>query len=174
MKKILLHICCGPCAISVVEKLRAEDFEVTGFYYNPNIQPKKEFQKRLKAVRQLAKIINLPIMVAKYEAEEHLVANENLENPERCFACYKLRLEKTAQIAAAKNYKYFTTTLLVSPYQNLDKVRQIGGELAQKYHLEFIDRDFVSQFRQGHQKAHDLGLYCQKYCGCFYSLKNKS
>jgi len=173
MKKILLHICCGPCAISVIEKLKNQGYKVIGYFYNPNIQPKSEYLKRLKSLRKLAKIIFLKLKIAKYNTKDYTGKIKNFERPTRCFACYELRLEKTAQKAKTLGIKYFASTLLISPYQNLKKIRQIGQKLAQKYNLKFIDQDFVKDFRQSHQKAREFELYLQKYCGCLSSLVEK-
>lgn len=173
MKRVLLHICCGSCAISVVEKLRADGFEPVGYFYNPNIQPKSEYLKRKKALGKISEILHFKIIEEKYNPKEHLEKTKDLEKPKRCFACYKLRLEKTAQKAKKLKIKYFTSTLLISPYQNLAKIRKISQNLASKYNLKFTDYDFIKDFRKGHQKTKDLGLYCQKYCGCLKSLKEK-
>ncbi len=193
MSKLLLHICCTPCSIGVIEELGIGDKElvnnVTGFYYNPNIHPQEEYKKRKDCLVEYAQQNNLPVIWGKYEPEKYFkkvtnvtevtdVTNviEEIEKGKiyipkeiRCPACYKLRLEKTAQVAHEKGFDYFTTTLLVSPYQNLEKVREIGAELAKKYKVKFYFEDFTSGFRKGQNKAKELNLYRQKYCGCMFS-----
>jgi len=171
--KILLHICCVPCAVSVEEKLRAAGYELVGYFYNPNIQPQKEYFKRLATAKKLTKIFDFKILEEKYQPDEHLEVTKNLEKPDRCLVCYQLRLEKTAQKATMLDIKYFTSTLLISPYQDLKKIRHISRRLAKKYQLEFFDQDFAKDFRAGHKKAHELGLYCQKYCGCLKSINER-
>jgi len=129
--------------------------------------------KRLAAAKKLAKILDFKMFKEKYQPAQHLRKTQNLAKPARCHACYKLRLDKTAQKAAELGIKYFTLTLLVSPYQDLVKIKQIGQVVAKKYDLNFIDFDFVKDFRAGRTKARQLSLYCQKYCGCLKSLKEK-
>lgn len=173
MKKVLLHICCAPCAITIRKKLENQDFEPIGYFYNPNIQPKAEYQKRLKALKKYANSNNLKYFAGKYQPQEYFKKIKSPKKPQRCIECYQLRLAKTAQKAAKNKIRYFTTTLLASPYQDLVKIKEISQKLAQKYDLKFITDNFHKNFHQGHRQARQMGMYLQRYCGCIYSLKER-
>lgn len=169
MKKILLHMCCGPCSVYPVEALRQEGFELQGLYYNPNIHPLEEFEKRRENVRILSGLKALEVeYIDDFKQEEW----ESFGGSElsRCTMCYALRLEKAAAVASSKGFDAFTTTLLVSPYQKHDLIKELGEKFAAKYGVDFLYRDFRPGFRQGQQGAKDMGLYRQKYCGCIISL----
>lgn len=147
----------------------------TLYFYNPNIHPYQEYQRRLEGLRQLAEIRGLPVIVEPgYELEEFL--GQIAANPQlgiRCETCYRVRLTKTAQKAKELGFDAFCTTLLISPYQNRDLLCKIGNELAKKYQLTFIDEDFRPGFRQSQAMAKEYGLYRQGYCGCIYSEKDR-
>ena len=169
MRKILLHTCCGPCAIYTVSRLREEGFDVTGFWYNPNVHPFIEHQNRLEAMRTLAHAIDLPLIVSEsYEIISYFRAVVGHEG-ERCGDCFRLRLSKTADVAREKGLSAFTTTLLISPYQKHELLRDIGGEIARERGVEFYYEDFRTGFRESHRLSRELNLYHQKYCGCVYS-----
>lgn len=176
--RLLLHSCCAPCSSAVLEYL-SEHMAITVFYFNPNIFPEEEFLHRIEEQKRL--ISELPcqnpvqFMERGWQQERFYSAIKGLENipegGERCFACYRLRLEETAKLAAEKNFDYFTTTLSISPYKNADKLNEIGEELAEKYGVKHLPSDFKK--RDGYKRSIELsaeyGLYRQDYCGCVYS-----
>ncbi len=169
--KLLLHVCCGPCLIYPYEALSKDGYEVEGYFYNPNIHPLSEYKNRKKAVEDFSTAEKIKVSFDEgYKPEEFFQAvagNEKSAN--RCQLCWKLRLEKTAKLAKNKSFDCFSTTLLVSPYQNIEKIKEIGEDIAKAVGVKFIFADFRSGFRQAHNKAKELGLYCQKYCGCLFS-----
>ena len=168
--EVLMHTCCAPCSVSCIEMLREEKYEPVLFWYNPNIHPYTEYQKRLDSLWEYSMDIGVELIVKdEYKIKGFIEeAIKDIEN--RCVeVCYKIRLEETAKAAKELGYKKFTTTLLVSPYQDTEMLIKIGRELAKKYKLEFVVLDFKSRFREGQSKAKELGLYMQKYCGCIFS-----
>lgn len=175
MKKILLHTCCGPCFLGVFEGIKDKDFEITNFFYNPNIYPKEEYQKRKENLSKVVGEKGTEFLEGEYDPDEYdkSVSGLELAFPKRCESCYKLRLEKTAEVAKQNGFDLFSTTLLVSPYQQHAKLREIGEELALKYNIEFYYQDFRLHFREGQNLARDHEIYRQKYCGCKYSLSGK-
>ena len=141
--------------------LQEEGFEVTLNWYNPNIQPASEYEKRYNSLIHYSTINNLNLIaVSKFDSTESL-------NEVNCQLCYSIRLQQTAKIAAEQGLAYFTTTLLVSPYQKHELITDIGNKAATKYQTDFVYHDFRPHFRVGQAKAKELGLYRQKYCGCF-------
>ncbi len=168
--KLLLHICCGPCLIYPLEKLRSDGFEVEGIFYNPNIHGFTEYQNRKKAVEEISRIKNIKTFFGDYDLENYFKAVVGSEEKEkRCPICWELRLNKAAAFAKANNFDYFTTTLLVSPYQDIEVIKKIGEAVAEKFKVKFHYEDFRTGFRKAHAEAKEMGIYCQKYCGCVYS-----
>ena len=178
---LLLHSCCAPCSSYVIEYL-IEFFKVTVYYYNPNVFPQEEYKKRKEEQKKLICIMNgtenqITFTDDGYDEESFKAASKGLENePEggnRCTKCYELRLEKTAEKAAAQNFDYFCTTLSVSPYKNAKKLNDIGKGLEEKYSVKYLISDFKK--REGYKKSIELSkqyeLYRQDYCGCESSLK---
>lgn len=170
--KILLHTCCAPCLIYPLEVLRKKDFTVTGFFYNPNIYPPEEYEKRKEALEIFNQTAAVEMIYPQYKPEEYSQAVFGKENSgaERCPLCWALRLEITAQEAKKGQYDYFSTTLLVSPHQNHIAVKSIAESISRKYDIAFYYEDFRPGYRQAHNQAKEKGIYCQKYCGCRYSL----
>jgi len=165
---MLLHICCAPCLIYPLEVLKPKGFDVTGVFYNPNIHPFLEYRERKKAVADLSS--GIEIIYPDYHPQEFFhTINLKEEDPERCALCWKLRLKNTAHLAKEKGMKYFTTTLLVSPYQDHEMLKKIGSEAGSEEGVEFYYADFRAGFRKAHDEARALGIYTQKYCGCVYS-----
>lgn len=176
--RLLLHSCCAPCSSAVLEYL-SQHMKITVFYFNPNIFPEEEFLHRIAEQKRL--ISELPcknpvdFIEHGWQSERFYAAVKGLENVpeggERCFECYRLRLEETARLAAEMGFDYFTTTLSVSPYKNADKLNAIGEELAEKYGVKHLPSDFKK--RDGYKRSIELsaeyGLYRQDYCGCVYS-----
>jgi hypothetical protein len=152
-----------------VNRLREEGFQVTAFWYNPNIHPFTEHRSRLEAMHTLAQAMELPLIVAEgYEMIDYFRAVVGHEG-ERCGDCFRLRLSKTAEVACEKGFSAFTTTLLISPYQKHELLRQIGEEVGREQGVEFYYEDFRPGFRESHRLSRELNLYHQKYCGCVYS-----
>ncbi|GHV63314.1 hypothetical protein AGMMS49587_12940 [Spirochaetia bacterium] len=179
MMKLLLHSCCAPCSVKCIDDLAAEDLRPALFWYNPNIHPYTEYRSRRDTLVKFAADSGLELIgddeyglrlflhnmpAAETQADDH---------PSRCAYCYRLRLEKTAVHAAKNGYDYFSTTLLISPYQNHDLIRQIGEELGEAQGVKFLYRDFRPLFREGQGRARELGLYLQKYCGCIFSEEER-
>jgi predicted adenine nucleotide alpha hydrolase (AANH) superfamily ATPase len=170
-KHLLLHICCGPCSTYPIEQLREEGFQVTGFWYNPNIHPWQEHQRRRESAQQYAKAVGLPmIWHEKYEMPRYLRAVVGHEKfRERCRICYRMRLEKTAQVAAEDGFDAFTTTLLISPHQDQAMIRMIGEEVAEGWQVEFYFENFRRGWSERGRLTREHDLYRQQYCGCIYS-----
>jgi predicted adenine nucleotide alpha hydrolase (AANH) superfamily ATPase len=168
--RLLLHTCCAPCLLHPLEKLREKGFEVTGLFYNPNIHPFLEYKSRLQAVEQFSKACNVEVIYLPYLIQEFFRAvNLNEDAPERCRLCWRLRLGFSARCAKDKGFTHFSTTLLVSPYQDQEALKCIGNDIARQTNTEFYYDDFRPGFRLAHDKAKSMGIYCQKYCGCVYS-----
>lgn len=168
--KLLLHTCCAPCLIYPLERLRDEGFAVAGFFYNPNVHPFSEYKNRKQAVDNFSKVAKINIDYPEYNPAEFFQAvNQKEASPERCCICWSLRLKKTAQIAKDQGFDFFSTTLLVSPYQDLEKLKIIGNDSAQDAGIKFYFEDFRPGFKKAHDEAKAKDIYCQKYCGCVYS-----
>jgi predicted adenine nucleotide alpha hydrolase (AANH) superfamily ATPase len=177
--KLLLHSCCGPCSSYVLEYLSAF-FDITILYFNPNIWPPEEFQKRAETQRQLVSgmVCKKPVrlVIADYRPEEFDAATRGLESEpeggERCLKCFALRLEEAARYAQAHRFDYFTTTLSVSPHKDAEALNTIGRELEKQYSVRYLYADFKK--RDGYKRSIELsrqfGLYRQDYCGCRYSM----
>jgi len=173
--RLLFHCCCGPCSIASVEALLAESETPTLFWYNPNIHPLTEYRNRRDALVRFSSDQKLPlIMVDEYGLDLFLRSlGPETGMPGRCGICYRLRLEKTAAYAAEHGFDRFSTSLLISPYQQHETIRHIGEELATRYGITFLYKDFRPLFRKGQAEARAQGLYMQKYCGCIFSEKER-
>ncbi len=172
--KLLLHTCCAPCSVYCIDTLRKENIEPTLYWYNPNIHPYMEY----KARRDCLKDYTLSIGVEAIFEEEYGLDTfcENVIHclEDRCKTyCYLVRLEQTARYAKAHGFDTISTTLLISPYQNHEALKEIGERIAKQYGLSFLYRDFRVGFREGQTKARELGLYIQKYCGCIFSEEDR-
>lgn len=175
---LLLHSCCGPCSSYVLEYL-APYFRIELFYDNPNIQPYAEYQHRLEEQRRVIAQVDAPhgihLHEGIYEPKRYFEAVKGLEHlgegSERCFACYRFRMEAAAQQAKALNCTYYATTLSISPYKNVDKINAIGEEIAKKFGIKHLPNDFKK--RGGYQRSIALckewRIYRQHYCGCIFS-----
>ena len=166
-------VLCIPREIACDVLLRAEGIEPTGFWYNPNIHPMKEYKMRKNTLVEYAKSIDLKLEIEnEYGLRKFIEAvYPNWDN--RCATCYALRFEETARYAAEHGYDQFTSTLFVSPYQNHELMRQICEQMAEKYGVKYLHRDFSPRFREGQDKARELGLYMQNYCGCVFSEEDR-
>ena len=180
-KSLLLHSCCAPCSSAVLEKLQTI-FEITVFFYNPNISEKEEYQKRVEEQKRLIGAFNqrnpknpIKMVDGDYEPQEFYDIAKGYETcpegGERCFRCFRLRLEQTAKVAKEGNYDFFTTTLTISPLKNAAKLNEIGEELAKGYEITWLPSDFKK--KEGYKRSIELSkeydLYRQNYCGCAYS-----
>ncbi len=173
--KLLMHTCCAPCSIYCISSLREEGIEPTIYWYNPNIHPYTEYRLRRDTLKDYTKSINIQAIFEEEYGLETFCTKviDDLKN--RCENyCYRVRLEQTARYAKEKGYDTITTTLLVSPYQKHECLKQQAYEIAKQYGLTFLYRDFRIGFREGQQKARELGLYRQKYCGCIFSEEMSS
>jgi predicted adenine nucleotide alpha hydrolase (AANH) superfamily ATPase len=169
-KRLLLHICCGPCSTYSIQRLRGLGFEVTGLWYNPNIHPFAEHERRRACMQAYATEIALPMIWEAYEMPAYFRAVAGHETfGERCAICYRLRLERTAQIAQQQGFDAFTTTLLISPYQQQALIRHIGEELASQYGVSFYFENLRRGWSERGHMAREHGMYQQRYCGCIYS-----
>lgn len=177
-KKLLLHACCAPCSSYVLEYL-TEYFDISVFYYNPNISPYPEYEKRISELKRLMREMPLSgktdFIDGKYDPESFIAVADGLEQlpegGERCFRCYRLRMEEAAKTALEQGFDYFTTTLSISPHKNAEKINEIGQELEQKYGIRYLYADFKKRdgYKRSIQLSHEYGLYRQNYCGCIYS-----
>jgi predicted adenine nucleotide alpha hydrolase (AANH) superfamily ATPase len=167
---ILVHICCAPCFCYVNECLKEKGYNVEGFFYNPNIHPKEEYEKRARALKKYKELKNVKIIfeensIKDIEEWARSAFKENI----RCLGCYKIRLYKTAIYAKEKNFDAFTTTLLYSIYQKHEEIKSIAEKISKEIKIKFYYEDFRKGWKEGIKISKELGLYRQKYCGCFLS-----
>ena len=171
--KTLMHICCAPCANMPIEVLRTDGIEVAGFWYNPNIHPFTEYRARRNCLQDYAKAIELPLIL-KDEYGLRPFVREVAEDIEgRCVKCYEMRLFETAKTAAEGGFDSFTSSLFISPYQNHELMREVAERAAREYHVEFLYRDFRPYFKPGQERARELEMYIQKFCGCIFSEQER-
>ena len=167
--KVLLHVCCAPCAVYPVGRLRACGLEADGFFYNPNIHPSQEHARRLASLRQFSAVAGLPLAVREgYDPDAFLVRVAG-RGTGRCEQCYRMRLEAAAAEARTGGYSLFTTTLLYSRRQKHDLIAGVARETAAEHGLELYYEDFRKGWQRGIERSKALGLYRQQYCGCVYS-----
>lgn len=169
MERVLLHTCCAPCSLSCIDPLRSEGIEPVVFWYNPNIHPWKEYQARRDCLLAYAPTIGMEVRVQEDYGLKDFVRHVAGDIDHRCAYCYEHRLEGTAKYAAEHGFAAFTSTLLASTYQNHEAIAAAAEMYARQYGVEFLYRDFRSNFRAGNQRARELGFYMQKYCGCVFS-----
>ena len=177
--RLLLHSCCASCSSSVLDYL-SPYFLITVFYYNPNIYPQTEYDKRLRDQIRLLKELpvnnEVNLIVGDYEPEIYYQRVKGLEQEKegqaRCTKCYELRLERTAQKAVELGFPYFTTTLTISPHKNSVTINELGGKIASSYNLNYLSSDFKKKggFQHSILLSKRYGLYRQNYCGCLFSL----
>jgi epoxyqueuosine reductase len=173
MAQILLHTCCGPCTIVPLRALRAQNLDVHGFFFNPNIHPYLEFERRLDALQQLAAMQELPLIVRADYALDDFLRQVVFREQDRCLFCYSMRLEATARLAKKSRFAAFTTTLLYSKHQKHELVCAVARDIATRTGVPFHYEDFRVGWKEGLEAAKDLGLYRQQYCGCIYSEKER-
>ena len=177
---LLLHSCCAPCSSYVLSFL-TKYFNITILYYNPNIEPIEEYNKRKKEekrlINEIDKVNNIDIIDCDWDNnkfnEISLGLEEEPERGKRCYLCYELRMDKTAKMAKEKKYDYFATTLTVSPYKNSNWINEIGYKLEEKYNVKYLCSDFKKNngYKQSIELSKKYNLYRQDYCGCIYSKK---
>lgn len=180
--RLLLHSCCAPCSSYVLEYL-SQYFEVTVFYYNPNIYPESEYTKRVLEQQKLISEMRfkhpVTFIAGNYDSEKFYNMARGLEDVkeggERCFKCYELRLREAAKIAKNGEYDFFTTTLSISPLKNAQKLNEIGMLLAEEYGTEYLLSDFKKKngYKRSVELSEQYGLYRQDYCGCVFSMKER-
>jgi predicted adenine nucleotide alpha hydrolase (AANH) superfamily ATPase len=171
--KMLLHICCAPCSIYPVDYLREQGVLLHGYFFNPNIHPYTEFVKRRDTLKEHAGITGLKMIFDEdYRLEEFLQRVVHREAV-RCRFCYAMRLEQAARVAKKGGFDCFSTSLLVSPFQKHDLIREIGEAQGEKYGVPFYYRDFRPGYRDAAARSRELGLYRQQYCGCIFSEKER-
>jgi len=171
---LLLHVCCAPDATVVLERL-ASEYEITVFFYNPNVHPACEYALRLAEMEQLAQQLGFPLLPAEYNADDWFALTAGMENiPEggpRCTICFEMRLEKTAAAARQHCFDFFTTVLSVSPHKNANLINQLGTQIAQQFGVTFLPANFKKQngFLRSLELSRQYQLYRQDFCGCVYS-----
>jgi predicted adenine nucleotide alpha hydrolase (AANH) superfamily ATPase len=169
MSKVLIHICCAHCAAYTAEHFRKLGHEAAGFWYNPNIHPYMEHQSRLEAVRKLAENIKLPMIISEGYDMPDFLRRAAAHYTERCGDCFEMRLEKTAEAARANGFDGFTSTLLISPHQKHELVKEVGAWAAVKSGVEFFYADLRKRYSDSRHITKPMELYRQQYCGCIYS-----
>ncbi len=171
--KLLLHICCAPCSIMCIESLRAENIEPVGFWDNPNIHPYQEYRARRDALQAYARSIDLKLVLNGEYGLRPFVKAVAEDIDRRCVQCYRMRFSAAAKYAAENGFTHFTSTLFISPYQNHELMIQAAQEAAQAYDVQFLHRDFRPYFQEGQERARQLDIYMQKYCGCVFSEEDR-
>ena len=169
----LLHVCCAPCANQCIEVLRTDGMDVTGFWYNPNIHPFTEYRARRNCLREYAEAIQLPLIERDDYGLRPFVREVAQDIAGRCVKCYEMRLLETARQAKEGGFDSFTSSLFISPYQNHQMMAEVAQKAADAYGVEFLYRDFRPYFKAGQEKARELNMYIQKYCGCVFSEQER-
>ncbi|MBW2997134.1 epoxyqueuosine reductase QueH [Candidatus Woesearchaeota archaeon] len=175
-KKLLLHTCCAPCSTHCVKELLA-DYDVVMYFYNPNVHPYGEYIRRLGDAQKVGDKLGVELVEGDYDVDEwlsHIAGfEEEPEGGKRCGICFSIRLGKTAEYAKKNGFDLFTTTMSISPHKNSKVINSLGEELAKKHGVSWVHSDFKKKdgFKRSTKMSKKLGLYRQKYCGCFYSVK---
>ncbi len=174
---LLLHVCCAPCSTTAIERLK-ETYDLTGFFYNPNIHPAEERTAREQEFSRLLTTWNIPAITGAGDGSEWFEATAGMEEDKeggpRCLVCYRLRLEATAAEAAKRGISHFATTLTISPQKNATVINAIGTQAGQKFSVTYLTSNFKKQngFGRSVELSHEHGLYRQNYCGCLYSQRD--
>jgi len=171
--KILLHICCANCGIYPLERIKERGDEVVGYFFNPNIHPYQEYQKRLESLRQYSENVGLEVVYRDEYLLEEFLRNVSQRPEERCQYCYSIRLEATAQEAKKRGLDQFSTTLLQSTHQNHQLIKETAERVAKEVGIPFYYEDFRKGWKRGVEVSRAMGLYRQQYCGCIYSEKER-
>ena len=174
--KLLMHSCCAPCSTACIERL-IEFFDLTIFYYNPNMDTEEEFKLRAEEQKRYCDKLGVKVIIEPYNSTEFYSAVKGMENlsegGERCFICYRLRLNKTAEVAKSGGFDFFTTTLTVSPLKNAEKLNEIGKDEGDKIGVKFLPSDFKKQggYLRSITLSKENNMYRQNYCGCIFSKR---
>jgi predicted adenine nucleotide alpha hydrolase (AANH) superfamily ATPase len=177
-KRLLLHTCCAPC-VAYTAVLLTKDFNVTAYFFNPNIHPDKEYRLRRDELIDFSKNTSLNLIVQETDSSswhEYIRGFENEpEKGKRCYKCFEMRLENTAKFAKENNFDIFTTSLSISPHKNAAKINEIGNQLSAKYEIKFFEANFKKNdgFKKSCEIASQYNLYRQTYCGCIYSIRKQ-
>jgi predicted adenine nucleotide alpha hydrolase (AANH) superfamily ATPase len=171
--KILLHVCCGPCSIYPLDALEKQGHELRGYFYNPNIHPFTEYWRRRETFQAYAEKMGLPVIWDETDQMEDYFRNVAFREGERCRLCYSMRLQKAAQIAKKGKFDAFTTTLLVSPFQRHDLIKELGTAIGAQVGVPFYYEDFRVGFKEGVAKSKEEQMYRQQYCGCIFSERER-
>lgn len=169
----MLHTCCGPCSIYPVDFLRDKGMEIYGYFFNPNIHPYTEFIRRKETLEKYAAEIGLNMIFDDDYRLEEFIREVVHRETRRCQVCYAMRLEQAARVAKKGGFDCFSTTLLVSPYQKHELIRDIGLAVGDKHGVPFYYADFRPGYREATARSRELGMYRQQYCGCIYSEKER-
>ncbi|HLB05816.1 MAG TPA: epoxyqueuosine reductase QueH [Thermodesulfobacteriota bacterium] len=175
---LLLHTCCAPCSTYVLELLR-EVFDLTLYFYDPNIHPREEYEARRDEMRRYAERLLIPFTEGPYDVDRWFEVTKGHESgsegSERCFICYEMRLSKAARFARDNGFEYFGTVLSISPHKKAEKINEIGLQLAGEYGIKYLKADFKKRdgFKRSIALSKEHGLYRQDYCGCVYSKKSR-
>ena len=173
---LLVHICCAPDALYVLDILK-DRYKPAGYFYNPNIHPEKEYSLRLEETKEVAKRLNIQLLEEEYDSERWFQITEKFKDePEkgrRCDICYALRMEKTAQKASEQGFDLFTTVMSLSPWKKANVLNRIGKMFANRFRIQFLEADFKKKngFKKSIELSKKHNLYRQNYCGCIYSEK---
>ncbi len=171
--RVLLHVCCGPCAVYPADALRAEAMEVMLYFFNPNVQPYQEFQRRLEAARTFARKSGLKMIEEPHYDPEEWFRRMAFRESFRCRLCYHCRLDAAARVAAQGKFDAFSTTILYSKMQHHDLAREIGEAAGEERGVPFLYRDFRRGWKEGIEKSKAMELFRQQYCGCIYSERDR-
>jgi len=167
--RVLLHTCCGPCAIVPIRALRDDGHDVDAAFVNPNIHPYQEYERRLEAAREVCAAFEVPMPFVDGYGLVPFLREVVGEEDERCGRCYAMRLDRTAEVAAEHAYDAFTTTMLVSTQQDHDAIRRAGEDAAAEHGVRFLYTDWRDRVMEGVRESKAMGHYRQQYCGCVYS-----
>lgn len=172
LKNLLVHACCAPCFIYPGQVLEAEGHRLTGFYFNPNIHAYQEYHRRYETLAGYLDSLDIAVVVGAYDVKDYF-REVAFREADRCRFCYKLRLAATAELAQQDGYDAFTTTLLVSPYQDHLLIKELGESIGRQAGVSFLYRDFRDGYRLGAARARELSLYRQSFCGCVFSSQER-
>jgi epoxyqueuosine reductase len=172
-EKILMHICCAPCSAYPLTVLEKEPVDVFGFFFNPNIHPYQEYERRRDTLVRYADLRNLRLIVRDQYDVVQFIRDVVYREEDRCRTCYFMRLEAAARTAKKGRFDFFTSTLLYSKHQKHDLIREMGEGLARRYGVQFLYRDFREGWKEGIRLSKEANLYRQQYCGCIYSEQDR-
>lgn len=170
---VLLHICCGPCSIAPIQQLLEQGHQVQGYFFNPNIHPYKEFKRRLDTLQEYAASIELSLNVDDRYLLEVFLQRAMQPDCDRCAQCYEMRFLQAANAAKILECEAFSTTLLVSPYQKHELIRQVGERVAEQTGVRFLYEDFRTGWKAAVEISRQREMYRQPYCGCIFSEKER-